>query len=65
MIHPCSEVFSLGIICFHAHNAGYALSSVEGRVAMEFFDLSEASQAKKYMLIFILSCSVFHNISLV
>ncbi|KAE8725637.1 Mitotic checkpoint protein BUB3.2 [Hibiscus syriacus] len=27
---------------------GYALSSVEGRVAMEFFDLSEASQAKKY-----------------
>lgn len=32
---------------------------------MEFFDLSEASQAKKYMLIFILSCSVFHNISLV
>jgi cell cycle arrest protein BUB3 len=28
--------------------AGYALSSVEGRVAMEFFDLSEASQAKKY-----------------
>ncbi|KAK1291707.1 hypothetical protein QJS10_CPB17g02335 [Acorus calamus] len=25
---------------------GYALSSVEGRVAMEFFDLSEASQAK-------------------
>ena len=31
--------------------AGYALSSVEGRVAMEFFDLSEASQAKKYTLI--------------
>lgn len=27
--------------------AGYALSSVEGRVAMEFFDLSEAGQAKK------------------
>ncbi|KAF2542942.1 hypothetical protein F2Q68_00032292, partial [Brassica cretica] len=26
----------------------YALSSVEGRVAMEFFDLSEAAQAKKY-----------------
>lgn len=30
------------------HDAGYALSSVEGRVAMEFFDSSEASQAKKY-----------------
>jgi cell cycle arrest protein BUB3 len=33
---------------FHILYAGYALSSVEGRVAMEFFDLSEASQAKKY-----------------
>lgn len=31
---------------------GFALSSVEGRVAMEFFDLSEAGQAKKYALIF-------------
>lgn len=28
--------------------AGYALSSVEGRVAMEYFDLSEAAQARKY-----------------
>ncbi|KAK4405165.1 Mitotic checkpoint protein BUB3.2 [Sesamum angolense] len=28
--------------------SGYALSSVEGRVAMEFFDLSEAGQSKKY-----------------
>ncbi|KAH1140111.1 hypothetical protein GLYMA_10G257700v4 [Glycine max] len=28
--------------------SGYALSSVEGRVVMEFFDLSEASQAKIY-----------------
>ncbi|KAJ0801108.1 putative transcription factor WD40-like family [Helianthus annuus] len=27
---------------------GYALSSVEGRVAMEFFDLTEAGQSKKY-----------------
>lgn len=27
--------------------AGYALSSVEGRVAMEFFDMSEVGQAKK------------------
>lgn len=31
--------------------AGYALSSVEGRVAMEFFDLSEAGQSKKYVLL--------------
>ncbi|XP_056841725.1 uncharacterized protein LOC108861202 [Raphanus sativus] len=28
--------------------SGYALSSVEGRVSMEFFDLLEAAQAKKY-----------------
>nr|GEY17002.1 hypothetical protein [Tanacetum cinerariifolium] len=28
---------------------GYALSSVEGRVAMEFFDLSEAGQSKNYI----------------
>jgi len=27
--------------------AGYALSSVEGRVAMEFFDMSDTGQAKK------------------
>ncbi|GMN37872.1 hypothetical protein TIFTF001_007174 [Ficus carica] len=30
----------------YPNGTGYALSSVEGRVAMEFFDLSEASQAK-------------------
>ena len=35
--------------------AGYALSSVEGRVAMEFFELSEASQAKKYELVSLVS----------
>jgi cell cycle arrest protein BUB3 len=28
-------------------DVGYALSSVEGRVAMEFFDMSEAAQTKK------------------
>ncbi|XP_020099764.1 mitotic checkpoint protein BUB3.2-like [Ananas comosus] len=28
---------------------GFALSSVEGRVAMEFFDLSEAAQAKRFV----------------
>jgi cell cycle arrest protein BUB3 len=27
---------------------GFALASVEGRVAMEYFDPSEAAQAKKY-----------------
>ncbi|KAG5005211.1 hypothetical protein JHK86_029350 [Glycine max] len=32
--------------------SGYALSSVEGRVVMEFFDLSEASQAKMRQLKF-------------
>ncbi|KAJ9705224.1 hypothetical protein PVL29_003336 [Vitis rotundifolia] len=32
----------------YPNGTGYALSSVEGRVAMEFFELSEASQAKKY-----------------
>lgn len=35
------------IRCF-PDGQGYALSSVEGRVAMEWFDLSEAEQAKKY-----------------
>ncbi|KAI3917793.1 hypothetical protein MKW92_031730 [Papaver armeniacum] len=32
----------------YPNGTGFALSSVEGRVAMEFFDLSEAGQAKKY-----------------
>ncbi|KAG8364198.1 hypothetical protein BUALT_Bualt19G0103400 [Buddleja alternifolia] len=32
----------------YPNGTGYALSSVEGRVAMEFFDLSEAGQSKKY-----------------
>ncbi|EFJ13781.1 hypothetical protein SELMODRAFT_146851 [Selaginella moellendorffii] len=32
----------------YPNGTGYALSSVEGRVAMEFFDMSEAGQAKKY-----------------
>ncbi|KAE8716727.1 Mitotic checkpoint protein BUB3 [Hibiscus syriacus] len=32
----------------YPNGTGYALSSDEGRVAMEFFDLSETSQAKKY-----------------
>jgi hypothetical protein len=40
------------------HDAGYALSSVEGRVAMEFFDPSEASQAKKYGSFSSIPCSI-------
>lgn len=32
----------------YPNGTGFALSSVEGRVAMEFFDLSESSQSKKY-----------------
>ncbi|KAG6500653.1 mitotic checkpoint protein BUB3.1-like [Zingiber officinale] len=32
----------------YPNGTGFALSSIEGRVAMEFFDLSEAAQAKKY-----------------
>ncbi|CAM6082104.1 unnamed protein product [Calypogeia fissa] len=32
----------------YPNGTGYALSSVEGRVAMEFFDMSESGQAKKY-----------------
>ncbi|CAL5379081.1 unnamed protein product [Camellia sinensis] len=34
----------------YPNGTGYALSSVEGRVAMEFFDLSEAGQSKKSTL---------------
>ncbi|XP_042418752.1 mitotic checkpoint protein BUB3.1-like [Zingiber officinale] len=32
----------------YPNGTGFTLSSIEGRVAMEFFDLSEAAQAKKY-----------------
>ncbi|KAL8166557.1 hypothetical protein V2J09_008056 [Rumex salicifolius] len=32
----------------YPNGTGYALSSVEGRVAMEYFDLSVAGQSKKY-----------------
>ncbi|CAL5377485.1 unnamed protein product [Camellia sinensis] len=35
----------------YPNGTGYALSSVEGRVAMEFFDLSEAGQSKKSALL--------------
>jgi hypothetical protein len=36
----------LSLLCLAS---GYALSSVEGRVSMEFFDLSESAQSKKYV----------------
>ncbi|THU72295.1 hypothetical protein C4D60_Mb04t10580 [Musa balbisiana] len=36
------------ILGCHDAPVRFALSSVEGRVAMEFFDLSEAAQAKNY-----------------
>lgn len=32
----------------HAWHAGYVLASVEGRVAVEYFDNSPAAQAKRY-----------------
>lgn len=56
MIYFISCIFALNSLTGYSHSsglpyAGYALSSVEGRVAMEFFDLSEASQAKKYVII--------------
>ncbi|KAJ4824990.1 hypothetical protein Tsubulata_014365 [Turnera subulata] len=44
----CCSDFELHLVVFSNNSSGYALSSVEGRVAMEFFDLSETSQAKKY-----------------
>jgi hypothetical protein len=36
-------------LSFFCLASGYALSSVEGRVSMEFFDLSESAQSKKYV----------------
>ncbi|KAF2939878.1 hypothetical protein DAI22_03g228900 [Oryza sativa Japonica Group] len=44
--------------CF-PNGTGYALSSVEGRVSMEFFDLSESAQSKKYVFC-ILACVLKH-----
>ncbi|MBA0799131.1 hypothetical protein Gohar_009663 [Gossypium harknessii] len=46
----------------YPNGTGYALSSVEGRVAMEFFDLSEASQAKKYGTFATGGCDGFVNV---
>ncbi|XP_020687966.1 mitotic checkpoint protein BUB3.1-like isoform X3 [Dendrobium catenatum] len=45
----------------YPNGTGFALSSVEGRVAMEFFDLSEASQSKKYAVFMHLAIA-FHPI---
>ncbi|KAF3532241.1 hypothetical protein F2Q69_00037890 [Brassica cretica] len=46
----------------YPNGTGYALSSVEGRVAMEFFDLSEAAQAKNYGTFATGGCDGFVNI---
>ncbi|KAJ6986326.1 mitotic checkpoint protein BUB3.2 [Populus alba x Populus x berolinensis] len=46
----------------YPNGTGYALSSVEGRVAMEFFDSSEASQAKNYGTFATGGCDGFVNI---
>lgn len=35
-------------ICCYPNHLGYAIGSVDGRVALEFFDLSESFQAKSY-----------------
>lgn len=45
-------------------NAGFALSSIDGRVAIEFFDLSEAAQAKKYVFVCPTLIISMHNILL-
>ena len=34
--------------CVRAHNGGYVLSSIEGRVAVEVFDTSPEAQARKF-----------------
>ena len=36
-------------IACYPDGTGYALSSIEGRVAMEYFDPSEEAQDKKYV----------------
>ncbi|KVI01922.1 WD40 repeat-containing protein [Cynara cardunculus var. scolymus] len=46
----------------HFCSPGYALSSVEGRVAMEFFDLSEAGQSKNYGTFATGGCDGFVNV---
>lgn len=35
-------------MCCFPDGQGFAVGSVEGRVAMEFFDLSEEAQARKF-----------------
>ncbi|KAJ4881926.1 Mitotic checkpoint protein BUB3.2 [Raphanus sativus] len=46
----------------YPNGTGYALSSVEGRVSMEFFDLSEAAQAKNYGTFATGGCDGFVNV---
>ncbi|KVI10828.1 hypothetical protein Ccrd_010763 [Cynara cardunculus var. scolymus] len=46
----------------YPNGTGYALSSVEGRVAMEFFELTEAGQAKNYGTFATGGCDGFVNV---
>ncbi|MQL69857.1 hypothetical protein Taro_002147 [Colocasia esculenta] len=46
----------------YPNGTGFALSSVEGRVAMEFFDLSEAGQVKNYGTFATGGCDGFVNV---
>lgn len=57
----------------YPNGEGYALSSVEGRVAMEYFDASEEAQARKYAfkchrrqeggrdMVYPVNCIAFHK----
>ncbi|KAL2324275.1 hypothetical protein Fmac_023333 [Flemingia macrophylla] len=55
------DIISLCVRCY-PNGTGYALSSVEGMVAMEFFALSEASQAKKYGTFATEGCNGYVNV---
>ncbi|KAI3702340.1 hypothetical protein L6452_28076 [Arctium lappa] len=46
----------------YPNGTGYALSSVEGRVVMEFFDLSDAGQSKNYGTFATGGCDGFVNV---
>lgn len=51
--------------CLRAYpdGAGFAVSSIEGRVAMEYFDPSPEAQSQKYALIFLrkIACPTNHG----
>jgi hypothetical protein len=46
--HPPARSLKYQTRCIAAHSRGYALGSVEGRVAMEVFDPSPEAQRGKY-----------------